>query len=229
AERAGRVPLRRYRLDAGVLLAMRRALTALFLCTACSQSAPPAPSQQIAPFVAATSLTYVDPPPRGWRLVRDPASTPTRLLLDLVGPTGVKPGGPASTLQRPVGVRARAFDEPRFPVRDLGVYQLLTSKPLHGSDPQEPVLLAGAVKPGNLLTVGVFQKDRRVSAKESGVPLFQIALELAPGFTLASGQRLDLQITKARYVAEDIGAFSPSATLEMIQKAVMHDFFPATG
>jgi len=208
---------------------MKRALAAIVFCMACSQSAPPASPQQTATFAAATSLTYVDPPPRGWRLVRDPASTPTRLLLDLVGPAGVKTRGAAFNLQLPIGVRARSFDETRFPVRDLGVYELLNSKPYPAPDPQEPVLLAGAVKPGNLLTVGVFQKDRRVSAKESGVPLFQIALELAPGFALASGQRLDLQITKARFIAEDIGAFNPNGSLEMVQKAVMHDFFPATG
>ena len=92
-----------------------------------------------------------------------------------------------------------------------------------GRDPLEPVLLAGGVKPGNLLTVGVFQKDRRADAKESGVPLFQIALELDGTAGLTTGAELPLQITRSRYMAEDIGAFSVVPTREQIAKANLVD------
>src|SRR5438046_6149298 len=88
-----------------------------------------------------------------------------------------------------------------------------------GRDPLEPVLLAGGVKPGNLLTVGAFQKDRRADAKESGVPLFQIALEFDGTAGLQSGAELPLQVTRSRYMAEDIGAFSAVPTYEQIAKA----------
>ena len=207
---------------------MKRA-AALLLCAGCLQGASNTPAPPVSAPPAATGLTYVDPPPQGWRLVRDPGSTPTRLLLDLVGPSGLQTRGAAFNLQLPIGVRARSFDETRFPVRDLGIYELLNSQPLPNAPAPEPVLLAGAVKPGNLLTVGVFQKDRRVTAKESGVPLFQIALELDPAYRVIVGQRLDLNVTKAKYIAGDIGAFSPVATLEMVAKAVMQDYTLATG
>ena len=85
--------------------------------------------------------------------------------------------------------------------------------------PLEPYFCAGGVKKGNLLTVGIFQKDRRWDAKDSGVPLCQIALELDPAAKPNAGDTLLLTITKAKYMAEDIGAFSVSPTQEMIDKA----------
>jgi hypothetical protein len=167
----------------------------------------------------ATGLVYEDPTDPGWRLVQNAASTPMRLVLDLVGPAGLKTRGVAFNLQAPPGVHFAQFPETKFALRDTGVYELLNVAPQNGPNPLEPTLLIGAVKPGNLLTAGLFQKDRRVTAKDSGQPLCQIALELSPSATPHSGDELPLQITKSGYMAEDIGAFSGDPTPEMRAKA----------
>lgn len=189
------------------------------------------------PLVAATGLAYTDPASTGWRLVKDPASTPTRLLLNLVGPSGLKTRGVGFNLQLPPCAKAGNFTESGFPIKDLGVYELFNSDPYPydgsvapGSDPLEPKLLAGGVKAGNLLTVGIFQKDRRLSAKSSGVPLCQIALEFSPAAGLNAGDAVKgLVITKARYVAEDVGTFDVSPTADMARKARMVDAAVAVG
>jgi hypothetical protein len=206
---------------------------ALFVifAAACGQSAVQ-PVQQPPPTSAtpATTLTYTDPTTDGWRLVQDPASTPTHLLLDLVGPSGFMTRGAAFNMKLPPGLRPRAFAETNHPVKDLGVYQLYNTQPKNGvRDPQEPVLLAGVWKPGGLLSVGVFQKDRRESAKDSGAPLFQIAIELDPATPINSGTRLPLLVSKSKYIAEDIGVFNPNGSFEMMAKAHLQDFIITVG
>jgi len=178
---------------------------------------------------SATALSYRDPTGQGWRLVRDPASTPRRLVLDLVGPAGLLTRGAAFNLVAPEGVRFGKFESSGFPIEDAGVYELENTQPVGDPDPLEPVLLAGGVKGGNLLTAGIFQKDRRATAKESGVPLARIAIELPEGASLASGEALPLTVTKAKYVAEDIGAFDWTATREMVEKSRPVDFDLAVG
>lgn len=178
----------------------------------------------------ATGLSYQDPTGAGWRLVQAPGSTPERLLLDLVGPAGLPSRGAGFNLRAPAAVRFRAFEETGFPVRDHGVWALLNSQPEGGvNDPLEPRLLAGGVKPGNLLTVGVFQKDRRLPPKESGQPLLQIALELDPAAGAAPGAVLTLTVEKARHMAEDVGPFSVEPTYAMAAKAHLVDMPIAVG
>jgi hypothetical protein len=197
---------------------MWRWLPCLVLVAAACNGEPPAATPDMeAPM--ATGLVYDDPTDSGWRLVRDPSSTPNRVILDLVGPAGLKTRGVAFNLQAPAAIHFVNFPENDFAIRDTGVYELLNLTPPNGPNPPEPTLLIGAVKPGNLLTAGIFQKDRRASAKDSGQPLFQIALELSPSATVHSGDALPLQITKSKYMAEDIGAFSPVPTPEMRAKA----------
>lgn len=189
---------------------------------------PPAPLAP-APAAKATGLVYTDPSGTGWRLVKDASSTSTRVVLNLVGPAGLKSRGAGFNLKAPASVHFGRFTETDFPVKDGGVYELKNTAPNGDPDPLEPVLLAGGVKPGHLLTVGVFQKDRRASAKDSGATLLQIALEFDAAAGLTVGQELPLTLTKSRYQAEDIGAFSPSPTYEMIAKAPLEDMTVALG
>jgi hypothetical protein len=127
-------------------------------------------------------------------------------------------------------VRFRNFDSSGWPIEGTGVYELGNQDPCPAGDPMpppncwpdphppEPVLLAGGLKAGNVLTVGIFQKDRRVSPKPSGVPLARIALELDPAAGLRAGAALPLEVLKAKYSPEDIGAFSPTPTQEQADK-----------
>jgi hypothetical protein len=210
---------------------MRTAALLVLLAAACGQNAVhPAQQPTTTSPTPATTLTYTDPDTDGWRLVQDPASTPTHLLLDLVGPSGFMTRGAAFNMKLPAGLLPRAFPETRHPVKDLGVYQLYNTQPKNGvRDPDEPVLLAGVWKPGGLLSVGVFQKDRREPAKDSGAPLFQIAIELDPATPINSGTRLLPLISKAKYIAEDIGAFNPNGSFEMMAKAHLQDFVITMG
>ena len=189
-----------------------------------------------APAAPAKNLTYADPSGTGWRLVKDATSTPTRIVLNLVGPTGLMTRGAGFNLVAPAGIRFGTFPSANpvpdigaadFPIRDTGVYELKNTD--NTGDPLEPVLLSGGVKPGNLLTVGIFQKDRRATAKDSGVPLCQVALEIDAAGHLGAGTPLPLKVVKAKYIAEDIGAFSITPTAEMVAKAKPVDFTIAVG
>jgi hypothetical protein len=190
---------------------------------------PPPPPAVVPPAAKATGFTYTDPSGTGWRLVKDDSSTATRVVLNLVGPAGLKSRGAGFNLVAPAAVHYARFPETNFPVKDGGVYELKNVAPSGPLDPLEPVLLAGGVKKGNLLTVGAFQKDRRATAKDSGATLLQIALEFRAGDDLKKGDALPLTITKARYQAEDIGAFFPYPTYEMIAKAPLEDMTVAVG
>ena len=202
-------------------------------CGGGSGSTPPAstPAPATTP---ATGLSYTDPTGTGWRLMKDPTSTPARLLLNLVGPSGLMTRGVAFNLQAPPSVKFGTFhvDIPNtdkfseHPIKDLGVYYLINSTPQLGwwpytqgvRHPLEPIMLGGGLKPGHVLTVGIFQKDRQVPAQESGRALCQIALEFDATAGLHVGDTLPLSIPKAKYMAEDIGA-GLEVTLEVIAKA----------
>lgn len=209
-------------------------LVGLTLACGGGSTAPVAPTTSAPAGTAATGLAYTDPTGTGWRLVKDPASTPTRLLLNLVGPTGLMTRGVAFNLQAPPAVKFGTFhvDIPNtdkfsdHPIKDLGVYYLMNSTPQLGwwpytpgiRHPLEPLMIGGGLKPGNTLTVGIFQKDRQVPAQESGRALCQIALEFNAAAGAVSGDALPLSIPKAKYMAEDIGA-GLEVTLEVIAKA----------
>jgi hypothetical protein len=205
---------------------MSRTLLLAAALVACGKApeAPPTP-----PAALATGLDYQDPASSGWRLVRDPASTKARLLLNLVGPAGLKTRGVGFNLKAPPALHFIYFDETGFPIRDLGVYDLKNSAPRAGPDPLEPVLLAGAVQKENKLTVGIFQKDRRVTAKDSGAPVLQIALELAAAAQAHVGDDLTPVVAKSKLLPDDIGAFDAGGTLEMVAKGHLSDFTLAVG
>jgi hypothetical protein len=149
---------------------------------------------------AATRLAYADPTGSGWRLVRNSSSTATRLVLDLVGPSGQRSRGVGFNLPLPSGVQAGAFDGGLL-LRDTGVYELLGA----ADDPSEPVALVGGVTPGRKLSVGIYQKDRARSAKDSGVALLQVALQFDASHPPPAGTTLALSVPKARFIPEDIG------------------------
>jgi len=175
---------------------------------------------------AATGFTYSDPGGTGWRLVRNPASTRTRLILDLHGPAGLMTRGAAFNLRAPEGVRFATFPDGQG-VQDGGVYELLNST--GAPDPLEPKLMLAALKPGNVLTVGLFQKDRRVTAKDAGASLFSIVLEFDGTAGVHAGQGLRLEVLKARYMGEDIGGADFEGTYAKAAKAHTESFSLAVG
>ncbi|HJV22323.1 MAG TPA: hypothetical protein VJ570_06490 [Holophagaceae bacterium] len=212
----------------------------LGLALACGGSSSRSDAKPAAP--AATGLVYTDPTGTGWRLIRDASSTGTRVVLNLVGPTGLMSRGAGFNLVASPGVRFGKFETgdrvtTGLPIRDTGVYFLLnttpsdpvTYEPLPTNDPLEPKLLAGGVKAGNLLTAAIFQKDRREPAKDSGAPLCQIALEFDAAAGLRAGDAIPMGIVKAKFMSEDVGAFSIHPTLEMASKAHLTDMTLALG
>ena len=139
-----------------------------------------------------------------YQLVVEPASNDSaHVLLDLVGPPGTLSRGVGFNLKAAAGVRFGTFGTAGSPIQDAGVYELLSADPTYL---YEPSLLGGGVKAGNLLTVGIFQKDRRLGAKDSGTVLCQIALVFDAAAGLHQGDALPLSVPKAKYMAGDIGA-----------------------
>jgi len=193
----------------------------LSLDLACGGSSTPA---AVAPApVPAKGLTYTDPTGSGWRLVKDASSTPTNLVLNLVGPSGTKTRGVGIHLQAPATVKFGTFAG-GLAIQDAGVYDLLSD----ANDPNEPVALIAGLKSGNVLSAGIFQKSRSKVAKDSGAALCRFALAFDGAAGLHAGDALPLQIVKARVIPEDIGALTDDIrTLD--QKMKMADISVAVG
>lgn len=203
-------------------------------------STPPAtpPAPPAAPKAAPTSLSYTDPTSSGWRLVKDASSTPTRLVLDLVGPAGTQTRGVGFNLKRGAGLAFGKFDNGGY-AHDTGVFQLKGTnanwESFAGTD-ADPVLFASApLKSGDVLSTGIFQKDRTNVPKDSTAPLVQVAVTLAD-FTKvdfagvnASADAYVLHVTKARIVPADIGGMNFTLTTEVLKKARMADITVDTG
>jgi len=197
------------------------ALTGLILslgiaCGGGSSSPAPAPA-------AATSLVYTDPSASGWRLVKDASSTPTKLVLNLVGPADTLTRGVGFHLQAPAGVKFGTFAD-GLAIHDTGVYDLLSE----ANDATEPIALVAGVKTGNVLTAGIFQKSRAKSAKNSGTALCQVILTFDAAAGLKVGEALPLLVQKAKVIPQDIG--TPSDDLRVLdQKMRMADITVAVG
>jgi hypothetical protein len=156
--------------------------------------------------------------------MKDPASTSTKLVLNLVGPTGLKTRGVGFNLQAPAPVHFGTFAN-GLALADLGIFQLQS---VGSVDPTEPIALVGAIKNGHLLTAGIYQKDRGQNAQDSGASLCQLTLVFDGAKDLLAGQALPLQISKARVIPEDIGLITDDlATLT--QKMKMADITIAIG
>ncbi len=214
------------------------ALCALVLAAGCGGSGSPTSITPIAPPPPPQGLSYQDPSGTGWRLVRDASSTGTRIVLNLVGPSGVSTRGVGFNLQRGTNIRFGTFGNGAY-AHDTGVLELKGSnsnfEPYAGTD-ADPVLFASApLPPGNILSTGIFQKDRSFPAKDATQPLVQVAIELVPGSPGVSADATNqtaaygLSVIKARMIPADIGAPDFRLTPEAIAKAKLQDIEIAVG
>jgi hypothetical protein len=192
----------------------------------------------VAPKSAPTSLSYTDPTSSGWRLVRDASSTSTRLVLDLVGPAGTQTRGVGFNLKRGMGLAFATFANGGY-AADTGVFQLKgtnTNFESYAGTDADPVLFVSApLKTGDVLSTGIFQKDRTNAPKDSAAPLVQVAVTLAD-FTKvdfatanASTDPYGLHVVKARIVPADIGGMSFTLDTDTLKKARMADVTVDTG
>ena len=201
-----------------------------------SDSTPPPPP--VAPKAAPTSLSYSDPTSSGWRLVKNASSTSTRLVLDLVGPAGTQTRGVGFNLKRGMGLAFATFANGGY-AADTGVFQLKgtnTNFESYAGTDADPVLFVSApLKSGDVLSTGIFQKDRTNAPKDSVAPLVQVAVTLADftktDFATASASTdpYGLHVVKARIVPADIGGMNFTLTTDTLKKAKMADITVDTG
>jgi len=197
-------------------------------------SAPPAP----VPAATPTKLGYTDPTSSGWRLVKDAASTPTRLVLDLVGPAGTQTRGVGFNLRRGMGLAFGKFDNGGY-AHDTGVFKLKGSnanfESYAGTDADPVLFVSAPLKSGDVLSTGIFQKDRSNGPKDSAAPLVQVVVTLAdfakvdPAAVNASTDPYGLHVIKARIIPADIGGMNFVLTTEVLKKARMLDVAVDTG
>jgi len=193
-------------------------LTLGLACGGGSSSPAPTPAP-----AAAAGLAYTDPTGSGWRLVKDASSTPTKLVLNLVGPAGTLTRGVGIHLQAPAGVTFGTFAD-GLAIHDTGVYDLLSE----ANDATEPVAVVAGLKPGNVLTAGLFQKSRAKAAKDSGAALCQFVLAFDAAAGLKVGAALPLQVQKAKVIPQDIGLATDDLRV-LDQKMRMADITVAVG
>jgi hypothetical protein len=192
--------------------------------------------------IAANSLSYIDPVGKGWRLVKDASSTRTRIVLNLVGPSDLTSRGVGFNLRKGKGAAFSTFPSGAYAVT-TGVFALqglnADFEPYAGT-PADPVLFVSApLKSGDVLSTGIFQKDRTQSPKDLTQPLLQVAVELATsngpnGQTAVVNSRrgdiIPLAVVKARLIPADIGGLPDFVlTPTVIAKAKMVDIVVQVG
>jgi len=212
------------------------ALCALVLTAGCGGS--PSSITPIAPPPRPTALSYQDPSSTGWRLVRDASSTGTRIVLNLVGPSGVSTRGVGFNLQRGTSLAFGTFGNGGY-AQDTGVFELKGSnpnfEPYAGTDADPVLFVSAPLPPGSVLSTGIFQKDRTYAAKDSAQPLVQVAIELVPGSPGISPDATNqtaaygLKVVKARMIPADIGAPDFHLTPEAIATAKLQDIVVDVG
>ncbi|MFZ1375640.1 MAG: hypothetical protein WAS25_03510 [Geothrix sp.] len=176
----------------------------IILCTlpllgllACGGGSDQAPERAVA-----SSLVYTEPASTGWRLVKAPESTATRVVLSLVGPTGTTARGAGFILQADTsrvvfGTFAEGSEASNtLYIKDGGVFDLYSLPDGSPGTPDDPILLGGYLK-GGALNAGSFAKQTWVGTPRAvDVPLFHVAVELKAG-TLA-GDVVPLTVLKAK-------------------------------
>ena len=189
------------------------AVPAILLLVACGGGSDPAPAP-----VQVSGMTYTDPVPAAgeWALLKDAqASTKTRLVLNLMGPTG--------SLFRGVGFNLKAdaskvtfskFQD----AKGVSLGYMIDKGVIHdldeSSQPVSCVASAAGVK-ADTLSIGLFQKCKRFTIDPSyypqpkgsinmndamdcsTVPVLQVALDLAKGVTPGV---VSLAVTKAAII-----------------------------
>ena len=201
-------------------------------------AAPLTPTPAPAPAAAPTTLGYTDPTSSGWRLVKDAASTSTRLVLDLVGPAGTPTRGVGFNLKRGMGLAFGKFDNGGY-AHDTGVFQLKGTnsnfESYAGTDADPVLFVSAPLKSGDVLSTGIFQKDRTNGAKDSAAPLVQVVVTLAdftkvdPAAFAATTDPYGLHVVKARIVPADIGGMNFTLTTDVLKKARMVEVTVDTG
>lgn len=145
----------------------------------------------------ATSLAYTDPASNSWRLVKDPVSTATHLVLDLVGPAGTSTRGVAFNLQSDPSKMAWGKQNNGY-IEDLGVFELAADP----TNPNEPKLLLGGFRDG-MLSVADVQKIPVFTAKDAGQALFRVAIDFNTIGNLHAGDAVPLSVSKAKTLQDD--------------------------
>jgi hypothetical protein len=216
-------------------------LAALAACGGSEGTPPPAPAPSGPDnglVAGATKLSYTDPAGTGWRLVKDASSTDTRLVLDLVGPADVQSRGVGFNLAKGAGLSFSRFASGAYAI-DTGVFQLKGTNAnweSYAGTPADPVLFVSApLKGGDVLSTGIFQKDRTNAPKNLTAPLVQVAVTLAdvaaidPGRLPVGGHPYSLGVPKARMIPADIGGMDFMLSVDTIAKAKMVDIPVAVG
>jgi len=178
----------------------------------------------------AAGLSYTDPKAGGWRLIKDASSTNTRVVLNLVGPTGLTVRGVGFNLSKGQCISFGQFPSGAYAL-DTGVFQLMGNNPnfeAFAGTPADPVLFVSApLKSGDVLSTGIFQKDRTNAPKDVGQPLVQVAIDLSKASAASAacnaGSVIGLSVVKARVVPADIGGMDFILTTDVINKAKMAD------
>jgi len=179
--------------------------------------------------VASTGLIYTNPTVSiNWRLLKDPSSTPSHLVLNLVGPDNAVARGAGFNLQKSNCIKFSKSDSGAY-ATDMGVFQLMgtgyspnLNEPYAGT-PADPILFVSApIKGGAVLSTGIYQKDRANPAVPVNQPLVQVAIDLdtsAPNCN--SGTIVGLSVIKANIIPDDIGGMDYQLSADTVNKSKM--------
>lgn len=207
-------------------------IAAISVMAACSNNDDDdAPAPVVTAPAKASGLAYSNPAASGWRLEQDASSTATRLVLNVVGPADSKVRGIGFNVQADTRVKFGGFDNGSY-ANDTGVFNLKNSAPDEYTYPIEPVFFASGLLPNNVLTTGIFQKDRRLDSVAVDTALVQIAVEFDATLLkdVNAGETLSLNVIKSRIIPDDIGGTGATESYAaLMEKAHLDDISISVG